>query len=145
MSVEVLLVEDNPGDVRLMREALRGSERNINLHVAVDGVEALDFLGRRNYHVCAPRPSLILLDLNLPRINGREVLAHIKQDERLKTIPTIVLTASTAQSDIDLAYGLQANCYVSKPSLPDALDRIVETINDFWLNKAKLPAVAMAI
>jgi two-component system, chemotaxis family, response regulator Rcp1 len=145
MSVEVLMVEDNPGDVRLMREALRGSRRAVNLHVAVDGAEALDFLRQQNNHVHAPRPALILLDLNLPRVNGREVLAQIKQDRSLKTIPTIVLTSSTAQSDITLAYQLKANCYISKPSLPDALDRIVDTINDFWLTRVKLPAAAMSI
>jgi two-component system, chemotaxis family, response regulator Rcp1 len=143
--MEILLVEDSPGDVRLTQEAFREANGTVRLHVASDGVEAMAFLKRSGTHANEPRPDLILLDLNLPRMNGREVLARIKGDDSLKTIPTIVLTTSTAQSDIALAYRLNANCYISKPSLPDALDRIVDTINDFWLTKAKLPLEAMAI
>ena len=138
-SIEVLLVEDSPGDVRLTREALAEANTTINLHVATDGVEAMQFLRREGGHGRAPRPDLVLLDLNLPRMDGREVLAQVKADDRLKTIPIIILTTSEAESDIVTSYQLQANCYLSKPVQLDAFEGLVKSINDFWLIKAKLP------
>jgi two-component system, chemotaxis family, response regulator Rcp1 len=137
--LEVLLVEDSPGDVRLTQEALRDANRTIHLHVASDGAEAMAFLRQEGAHAHAPRPTLILLDLNLPKIDGREVLALIKADDRLKTIPTIILTTSVAESDIQASYQLQANCYLSKPVQLEAFESLVKSINDFWLTKAKLP------
>ncbi len=137
--VEVLLVEDSPGDVRLTQEVLRDANRSIHLHVASDGVEAMEFLLREGAHSLAPRPDLILLDLNLPRMDGREVLARIKADESLKTIPTIILTTSQAEADILKSYQLQANCFLSKPVQLDAFDAVVRSINDFWLTKVILP------
>jgi len=138
-AIEVLLVEDSPGDVRLTQEALRDSNRLIHLHVAFDGVEAMAFLRRTGPHGRAPRPDLILLDLNLPRMDGREVLALIKGDASLKTIPTIILTTSQAEADIVKSYQLQANCFLSQPVQLDAFDSLVRSINDFWLTKARLP------
>lgn len=137
--IEVLLVEDSPGDVRLTQEAFREANTAIHLHVATDGVEAMAFLRREGAHVSAPRPDLILLDLNLPKMDGREVLGHIKADGALKTIPTIILTTSEAPADIVQSYKLQANCYLSKPVQLDAFESLVKSINDFWLTKAKLP------
>ena len=137
--IEVLLVEDSPGDVRLTQEALHDANRAVHLHVAFDGVEAMAFLAREGPHARAPRPDLILLDLNLPRMDGREVLAQIKSDESLKTIPTIILTTSEARADIVKSYQLQANCFLSKPVQLDAFENLVKSINDFWLVKAKLP------
>jgi CheY-like chemotaxis protein len=139
MPIEVLLVEDSPGDVRLTREALREANASIRLHVATDGVEAMSFLRREGTHVNACRPDLILLDLNLPKMDGREVLAHIKADDGLRTIPTIVLTTSEAEGDVVKSYQLRANCYLSKPVQLDAFESLVKSINDFWLTKAKLP------
>jgi CheY-like chemotaxis protein len=138
-TIEVLLVEDSPGDVRLTQEAFREANRSIRLHVATDGVEAMAFLRREGPHGRVPRPDLILLDLNLPKMDGREVLAHIKADESLKTIPTIILTTSEAQADIVKSYQLQANCYLSKPVQLHAFESLVKSINDFWLTKVKLP------
>jgi CheY-like chemotaxis protein len=138
-AIEVLLVEDSPGDVRLTQEALHDANRAVHLHVAFDGVEAMAFLGREGSHARAPRPDLILLDLNLPRMDGREVLAQIKSDESLRTIPTIILTTSEARADIVRSYQLQANCFLSKPVQLDAFENLVKSINDFWLVKAKLP------
>src|ERR1700723_3803924 len=111
MPIEVLLVEDSPGDVRLTQEAFREYSKPIRLHLAADGIEAMAFLRREGIHANAPRPDLILLDLNLPKMDGREVLAHIKEDGNLKTIPTVILTTSDAQADIVKSYQLQANCY----------------------------------
>src|SRR6202167_3997076 len=139
MPIEVLLVEDSPGDVRLTQEAFREANPAIHLHVTTDGVEAMAFLRRSGVHARAPRPDLILLDLNLPRMDGREVLAHIKEDADLKTIPTVILTTSDAEIDIVKSYQLQANCYLSKPVQLDAFETLVKSINDFWLTKAKLP------
>jgi chemotaxis family two-component system response regulator Rcp1 len=139
MTIEVLLVEDSPGDVRLTQEAFRDANRSIRLHVAADGVEAMAFLKHEGVHIHAPRPDLILLDLNLPRMDGREVLTHIKEDHRLKTIPTVILTTSEAEADIVKSYELQANCYLTKPVQLDAFESLVRSINDFWLNKVKLP------
>ena len=139
MALHVLLVEDSPGDVRLTREAFREANVSIQLHVAIDGVEAMAFLRREGTYADARRPDLILLDLNLPKMDGREVLALIKKDELLKTIPTVILTTSDSEADIVRSYELQANCYLSKPMQLDAFENLVKSINDFWLMKAKLP------
>jgi len=139
MPREVLLVEDSPGDVRLTKEAFRDANSSIHLHVVSDGVEAMAFIRREGAHVRAPRPDLILLDLNLPKMDGREVLANIKGDGSLKTIPTVILTTSEAEADILKSYQLQANCYLSKPAQLDAFESLVKSINDFWLTKVKLP------
>jgi chemotaxis family two-component system response regulator Rcp1 len=139
MPIEVLLVEDSPGDVRLTQEAFREANRSINLHIASDGVEAMAFLKREGANANAPRPDLILLDLNLPRMDGREVLAEIKSDPNLKTIPTIILTTSESEADITKSYQLQANCYLSKPVQLTAFENLVKSINDFWLTTARLP------
>ena len=139
MHREVLLVEDSPGDVRLTQEAFRDANRAIRLHVATDGVEAMAFLRREGPHAYAPRPDIILLDLNLPKMDGREVLAQIKADNGLKTIPTVILTTSEAETDIVKSYQLQANCYLTKPVQFDEFASLVKIINDFWLTKVKLP------
>jgi chemotaxis family two-component system response regulator Rcp1 len=137
--IEVLLVEDSPGDVRLTQEAFRSANPSIHLHVATDGVEAMAFLRHQGAHAEAPRPDLILLDLNLPKMDGREVLAHIKKDDGLKGIPTVILTTSDAEVDIVKSYQLQANCYLNKPVQLDAFEALVKNINEFWLRDAKLP------
>jgi two-component system, chemotaxis family, response regulator Rcp1 len=139
MPIEVLLVEDSPGDVRLTQEAFKDANRSIHLSVASDGVEAMAFLRQKGTHAASPRPDLILLDLNLPKMDGREVLAHIKEDESLRLIPTVILTTSDAEADIVKSYQLQANCYLSKPVQLDAFENLVKSINDFWLTKVKLP------
>ena len=139
MPIKVLLVEDSPGDVRLAQEVLRSTNNSIQLLVASDGVEALALLKRQGPFALAPRPDLILLDLNLPKMDGREVLAHIKNDRDLKKIPTVVLTTSDAEADIIKSYQLQANCYLTKPVELHAFERLMESINHFWLTKAKLP------
>src|ERR1700733_10190461 len=139
MPLHVLLVEDSPGDVRLTQEAFRDANSLIQLHVASDGVEAMLFLRRQGGHVDAPRPDLILLDLNMPKMDGRQVLAQIKTDESLKTIPTVILTTSEAEAYIVNSYQLQANCYLTKPVRFDAFETLVKSINDFWLTRAKLP------
>jgi two-component system, chemotaxis family, response regulator Rcp1 len=144
MPLEVLLVEDNPGDVRLTREAFLDANNTINLNVAADGVEAMAFLRRTGAHLGAARPDLILLDLNLPKMDGREVLAHIKGDSSLKLIPTVILTTSNAEADIVKSYQLQANCYLTKPVQLEAFEMLVKSINDFWLTKVKLPRAATA-
>jgi chemotaxis family two-component system response regulator Rcp1 len=137
--MEVLLVEDRPGDVRLTQEAFRGSGNAVRLHLASDGVEAMAFLRHEGIYAEAPRPDLILLDLNLPKMDGREILALIKKDEKLRMIPTIILTTSDAEADILISYQLRANCYLRKPAQWDAFDNLVRSINAFWLTKAKLP------
>jgi len=139
MTIEVLLVEDSPGDVRLTQEAFRDANPSIHLNVAPDGVEAMAFLKRQGIHAHAPRPDLILLDLNLPKMDGREVLAHIKEDADLQTIPTVILTTSAAEVDIAKSYQLHANCYLTKPVQLDAFELLVKSINDFWLTKVRLP------
>jgi chemotaxis family two-component system response regulator Rcp1 len=138
-ALQVLLVEDSAGDVRLTQEAFREANRRIVLHVASDGVEAMAFLRKEGAHCQAPRPDLILLDLNLPRMDGREVLAHIKSDSALMTIPIVILTTSDAEADIVKSYELHANCYLSKPVQLAAFEALVKSINDFWLRTAKLP------
>jgi two-component system, chemotaxis family, response regulator Rcp1 len=138
LPIEVLLVEDNPGDVRLTQEVFRAANRGIQLHVAWDGEEAMDFLERRGTHAYRPRPDLILLDLNLPKIDGREVLRRIKAHADLKMIPTIILTTSESKADILESYRLHANCFLSKPVQLDAFESLVKSINDFWLTNVKL-------
>jgi chemotaxis family two-component system response regulator Rcp1 len=138
-TIEVLLVEDSPGDIRLTREAFRDANTDIHVNVATDGVDAMAFLRREGDQVDAPRPAIILLDLNLPRMDGREVLAQIKADPSLKTIPTIILTTSEANADIVRSYELQANSYLTKPVQLEKFESLVKSINDFWLVKAKLP------
>lgn len=135
--MEVLLVEDSPGDVRLTQEVFRHASNSVNLHVATDGMEAMTFLKQEAPHAQAPRPDIILLDLNLPRMDGREVLAKIKQDASLKMIPTIILTTSDAEADISKSYQLQANCYLSKPVGLEAFERVVKSIDEFWLTQVK--------
>lgn len=137
--VEILLVEDNPGDVRLTMEALRENKVASNLSVVADGVEALTFLRREGEYAAAPRPDLILLDLNLPKKDGREVLAEIKADEILKRIPVVVLTTSQADEDILKVYGLNGNCYITKPVDLDQFIAVVKSIENFWLTVTCLP------
>ena len=139
MPLQVLLVEDSPGDLRLTREAFQDVNPLICLHMVNDGVEAMAFLTHEGEHANAPRPDLILLDLNLPRMDGREVLAHIKEHASLRTIPTVILTSSEAESDIARSYQLNANCYLNKPVQLDAFEGLVKSINEFWLTMAKLP------
>ena len=146
MRLDVLLVEDSPGDVRLTQEVFRDANMadhlpnmTIHLHVVYDGVEAMAFLRREGENGQAPRPDLILLDLNLPRMDGREVLAEIKDDPSLRTIPTVILTTSDSEADIVRSYQLQANCYLSKPVQLDAFESLVKSINDFWLTRVRLP------
>ena len=137
--VEILLVEDNPGDVRLTREALKDAKVANNLNVVNDGEQALDYLNRRGRFADATRPDLVLLDLNLPKVDGREVLASIKADQDLRRIPVVVLTTSSAEEDILRSYDLHANCYVTKPVEFDSFLKIVESIDDFWLSIVRLP------
>lgn len=137
--VEILLVEDNPGDVRLTREALKEGKVRNNLTVVDDGVKALALLRREGEFEGAPRPDLILLDLNLPRMSGREVLAQVKSDPELRTIPIVILTSSQAEKDIVKAYELSVNCYVSKPVDLDQFVTVVKSIEDFWFSIVRLP------
>lgn len=137
--IEILLVEDNPGDADLAREALENSKIRNTLSVVGDGEEALAFLHRSGKYAAAPRPDLILLDLNLPRKSGREVLAEIKSDENLKRIPVVILTVSKDEEDILESYNLHANCYITKPIDLHQFLRVVRAIEDFWLTIVKLP------
>jgi chemotaxis family two-component system response regulator Rcp1 len=139
VTIDVLLIEDSPGDVRLAQEAFREANSTIRLHVVSNGVEAMAFLRQEQRHAGAPRPDLILLDLNLPKMDGREVLTQIKGDDALKTIPTVILTSSDSDVDVLASYQLQANSYLSKPVQLEAFRTLVKSINDFWLTKAKLP------
>jgi two-component system, chemotaxis family, response regulator Rcp1 len=136
--IEILLVEDNPGDVRLTKEALKDAMVRNNLSVAMDGVEALAFLRRQGKHAGVARPDLILLDLNLPKKNGREVLEDIKQDEALRHIPVVILTTSQAERDIAESYRLHANAYVTKPVDLEQFLTVVQSIEQFWLEIVKL-------
>jgi chemotaxis family two-component system response regulator Rcp1 len=137
--IEILMVEDNPGDVRLTKEALKDAKVSNTLRVVEDGAAALDYLHRRGVHADAPRPDLILLDLNLPKKNGREVLEEVKQDANLKSIPVVILTTSQAEEDVVRAYSLHANCYITKPVDFTQFAKIVRTIEDFWLSIVTLP------
>jgi chemotaxis family two-component system response regulator Rcp1 len=138
-AIEVLLVEDSPGDVRLTREAFKDAKVLIKLHVALDGAEAMTFLKREGQHANAPRPDLILLDLNLPKKDGREVLEEIKQSLTLKSIPVVILTTSTSEADVLRSYELHANCYITKPVGLDGFLEVVKSIDNFWLSVVKLP------
>jgi CheY-like chemotaxis protein len=137
--VEVLLVEDNPGDVRLTREALKEGKLLNNVAVVGDGVEALSYLRRQGKYAGAVSPDLILLDLNLPKKDGREVLAEIKADPELRRIPVVVLTTSSAEEDILRTYDLHANCYITKPVDLEQFMRVVKSIEDFWVTVVRLP------
>ncbi len=138
-SIEILLVEDNPGDVRLAQEALKESKIKNQLYVVEDGVEAMEFLHQQGKYVGAPLPDLILLDLNLPRKSGREVLTEIKSDENLKRIPVVILTVSKAEEDILKCYNNYANCYITKPLDFSQFMEITKSIEEFWLTIVKLP------
>jgi CheY-like chemotaxis protein len=137
--IEILMVEDNPGDVRLTVEALKEAKVRNNLHTVEDGVEALAFLRREGRYTEVPRPDLVLLDLNLPKMNGREVLAEIKEDPDLRRIPVVILTISQAEQDIVKSYNLHANCYITKPVDLDQFLEVVKSIENFWLTIVKLP------
>jgi chemotaxis family two-component system response regulator Rcp1 len=138
--IQVLLVEDSPGDVRLTREAFKEAKMHINLNVAADGVEAMSFLKREGQHKNAPRPDLILLDLNLPKKDGREVLKEIKESPALMSIPVVILTTSESEADILKSYRLHANCYITKPVGLNAFLEVVKSIDSFWLCVVKLPS-----
>lgn len=137
--IDILLVEDSPGDVRLTEEALKEGRVANRLHVVEDGEEALRFLRREPPYEDAPQPGLVLLDLNLPRVDGREVLASMKADDRLQHIPVIVLTTSSADEDVLRVYQLRGNCYISKPVEFDSFIEVIRTIEDFWLGVVRLP------
>ena len=137
--IEILLVEDNPGDVRLTKEALNEGKVLNKLHVVEDGVEALAFLNREGRYADVSRPELILLDLNLPKKDGRDVLAEIKANGDLRRIPVVVLTTSRSEEDILKSYDLNANCYITKPVDLDQFFSVVKSINEFWLSIVKLP------
>ena len=139
--MDILLVEDNPGDARLAQEAFSHSSAPITLHIVSDGEHAISFLRREGAHVNVPRPHLILLDLNLPKLSGRETLAQIKGDNRFKAIPTVILTTSDAEEDISYCYENYANCYVRKPAQWDAFGDVVKHVNSVWLGLALLPPV----
>ena len=138
-AIQVLLVEDNPGDVRLTREAFQDAKVHLEMHVAIDGVEAMEFLFQEGKYANAQRPDLILLDLNLPRKDGREVLKEIKEHPNLKAIPVVILTTSASDVDIEGSYLLHANCYISKPVDLEGFLTVVRSIDDFWLSAVKLP------
>lgn len=137
--VEILLVEDNPGDVRLTQEGLKEGKMWNNLHVVEDGVKAMAFLHQEGEYAGKPRPDFILLDLNLPKKDGREVLEEIKVDESLRRIPVVILTTSSAEEDIIKTYNLHANCFITKPVDLDQFLKVVKSIEDFWLTIVKLP------
>jgi chemotaxis family two-component system response regulator Rcp1 len=137
--LDILLVEDNPGDARLAAEALKEGKLKNRLHIVHDGVEAISFLKRVNGYAASPRPHMIMLDLNLPRKDGREVLAEIKADEELKRIPVIILTTSQADQDIAKAYGLHANCYITKPVDLDQFISVIRSVEEFWCSLVTLP------
>ena len=137
--IDILLVEDNPGDVRLTREALKEGKVLNNLHVAQDGIEAVSFLRREGKYASAIRPDIILLDLNLPKKDGREVLADIKSDPDLRRIPVVILTTSKAEEDVIQSYNLHANCFITKPVDLDQFINVVQAVEDFWFTIVKLP------
>ena len=138
-ALEILLVEDNPADVRLTQEAFRDGKIHNTLAVVKDGVEALEFLRKQGKYKGKPRPDIVLLDLNLPKKDGRQVLQEMKQDPALRTIPVVILTSSDAERDIAGAYELQANCYITKPVDLDQFITVVKSIEDFWFSIVKLP------
>jgi two-component system, chemotaxis family, response regulator Rcp1 len=138
--VQILLVEDNPGDVRLTQEALKEAKFRNTVHVVGDGIEALAYLRQQGKYSAATRPHLVMLDLNMPRMDGREVLEAIKKDPDLRRIPVVVLTSSEAETDIARAYELHANCYVTKPVDIDHFLQVVKSIEEFWVEIVKLPS-----
>lgn len=138
--IEVLLVEDNPGDVRLIKEALEENKILINLHVVEDGLEVMAFLRCEGKYADAPRPDLILLDLNLPKKDGRVVLAEIKADDSFRQIPVVILTTSQSEEDILKSYDLNANCYITKPVDLDGFFKVIKSIRNFWFTVVKLPS-----
>jgi len=140
--IDILLVEDNPGDIRLTREVFKEGKVRNNLHVCCDGEEAMDYLQLRGKYADAVRPDLVLLDLNLPRKDGRQVLQEVKQDPILRTIPIVILTTSAAEQDILRSYNLHANCYITKPVDLNQFVRVVNYIQDYWLEIVKLPTHA---
>jgi two-component system, chemotaxis family, response regulator Rcp1 len=140
--IEVFLVEDNPGDVRLMQEAFKDAKVHINLHVASDGVEAMAFLTRQREHADAPRPDLILLDLNLPKKDGREVLMDVKRSPALMSIPVVILTTSELDADVLQSYECHANCYITKPLGLEGFLKVVKSIDGFWMSVVKFPLKA---
>ncbi|WJI10118.1 response regulator [Methanobacterium sp. CWC-01] len=137
--VEILLIEDNPGDIRLVKEVFKDAKLNNNLQVALDGEEAIKMLRQEGEYFKTPRPDLILLDLNLPKKNGREVLREIKEDDKLKCIPVVILTTSNAEEDLIETYKRDANCYITKPVDLDEFIKVVKSIQNFWLEIVKLP------
>jgi two-component system response regulator len=137
--IQILLIEDNPGDVRLTQEAMRDAKINTMIHVALDGIQALAFLRQEGGYATMPRPDLVLLDLNLPKKSGHEVLAEIKDDADLRRIPVVILTTSQAEQDIINSYNLHANAYVNKPVELDEFSRVVKSIENFWFEIACLP------
>jgi chemotaxis family two-component system response regulator Rcp1 len=137
--IDILLVEDNPGDVRLTTEALKEGKVLNKLHIAVDGIEALEFLRHEGKFITAVHPDIILLDLNLPRMDGRELLAIIKNDPKLRRIPVVILTTSKAEEDIIKSYDLHANCYITKPVDLDQFILVVKSVEEFWFTIVKLP------
>ena len=142
-AIEVLLVEDNPGDVLLTKEALHEGKANFNIHVVSDGEEALKFLFREDQYKESPVPNIVILDLNLPKIGGREVLARIKSDRRLKSIPVVILATSESEEDIHKSYDLHANCYVTKPIDFETFSTTIRFIQDFWMSVVRLPQIQM--
>ena len=138
--IDILLVEDNPGDVRLTREALKEGKLLNNLYVAGDGIEALEFLRNQGQYALSPYPDIILLDLNLPKMDGRELLAIIKSDPNLRRIPVVILTTSKAEEDIIKTYDLHANCYITKPVDLDQFITVVKSVEEFWFTIVKLPS-----
>jgi two-component system, chemotaxis family, response regulator Rcp1 len=138
--MDILLIEDNSGDIRLIKEVFRKDNKEDNLHVVTDGEQAILFLRQQGEYADAPRPKLIFLDLNLPKKDGREVLAEIKTDDKLRLIPVVVFTSSEADQDVQKTYSLHANCYVVKPFDFDQYSEIINTIRNFWLNIVKLPS-----
>lgn len=138
-TIDILLVEDNPGDVRLTKEALKDAKMLNDVHVVQDGVEAMAFLHREGAYAKVPMPDLILLDLNLPRKDGREVLAEVKEDPKLKRIPVVILTTSKADEDIIRTYNLHANAYITKPVDLNRFIEIIHTLEEFWFSIVKLP------
>ena len=137
--IDILVVEDNPGDALLIKEVLKSNKIYNSFNIVIDGAEAMDFLHRKGKFTKAPRPDLILLDLNLPKLDGRQVLAEIKSDEKLKQIPVVVMTMSQAEEDIAKAYSLHANCYVTKPIDLEQFVKVVESLENFWFSLVKLP------
>lgn len=140
--MDVLLVEDSPGDIRLTVEAFRDANPAVHIIVVRDGTEAMAYLRQLGIYVLAPRPDLILLDLNMPKMDGREVLALIKADESLKLIPTVILTTSAEEADIVHSYKHHANCYLQKPVELQSFEDLVKSVNNFWLNQVRLPQQA---